>query len=254
MVLSKKFVVAGFLDYKMVDGKTLMSQVHELQVLLHDIHGEGMGLNEPFSVASMIKKLPPSWVNFKNYLKHKRKEMSIEDLIIRLQVEEDNKIAHKSSYTPTSEKANVVEHGQTSGKNKSGKDKLHKEGKGNCHYCDQRGHRAENSKLPKKAKEANVVEKITKHVSGIDLAASNSREWWIDTGATRHVCSNREWFRNFKVVDNGDKLFMGNSATSGIQGVGKIVLKMTSGRELTLNDVLYVPEIRKNLVSGWLLN
>ena len=107
------------------------------------------------------------------------------------------------------------------------------------------------------------MEKITKDVSDIDLAAvisevnlveSNPREWWIDTGATHHVCSNREWFRNFKVVDNCDKMFMGNSATSEIQGVGKIVLKMTSGRELTLNDVLYVPEIRKNLVSGWLLN
>ncbi|KAI3503228.1 hypothetical protein L1887_31667 [Cichorium endivia] len=47
---------------------------------------------------------------------------------------------------------------------------------------------------------------------------------------------------------------MGNSATSNIQGIEKIVLKMTSGREMTLNDVLYVPEIRKNLVSGWLLN
>ena len=56
--------------------------------------------------------------------------MSIEDLIVRLRIEEDNKIAQKSSYTPTSEKANVVEHGQTSGKNKSGKGKFQKEGKG----------------------------------------------------------------------------------------------------------------------------
>ena len=29
---------------------------------------------------------------------------------------------------------------------------------------------------------------------------------------------------------------------------------MTSGKELTLNNDLYVPEIRKNLVSGLLLN
>ena len=47
---------------------------------------------------------------------------------------------------------------------------------------------------------------------------------------------------------------MGNSATSEIEGQGKVILKMTSGKELTLNDVLYVPEIRKNLVSGSLLN
>ena len=33
-----------------------------------------------------------------------------------------------------------------------------------------------------------------------------------------------------------------------------MVLKMTSGKELTLNNVMYVPDIRKNLASGSLLN
>ena len=52
----------------------------------------------------------------------------------------------------------------------------------------------------------------------------------------------------------GEKLFMGNFITSAIEGQGKVILKMTSGKELTLNNVLYVPEIRKNLVSGSLLS
>ena len=47
---------------------------------------------------------------------------------------------------------------------------------------------------------------------------------------------------------------MGNSSTSKIEGVGKVVLKMTTGRFLTLKDVLHVPEIQKNLVSGSLLS
>ena len=49
-------------------------------------------------------------------------------------------------------------------------------------------------------------------------------------------------------------MYMGNSATSEIKGKGKVVLKMTSGNEPTLTNVLFVPEIRKNLVSGSLLN
>ncbi|XP_076950376.1 uncharacterized protein LOC143623326 [Bidens hawaiensis] len=68
---AKKFVVAKFLDFKMIDSKTVMSQVQELQVILHDVHAEGMSLSETFQVAAMIEKLPPSWVDFKNYLKHK---------------------------------------------------------------------------------------------------------------------------------------------------------------------------------------
>ena len=47
---------------------------------------------------------------------------------------------------------------------------------------------------------------------------------------------------------------MGNLASFEIKGQGKMVLKMTFGKEMTLKNVLYVLEIRKNLVIGSLLN
>ncbi|GKD89645.1 hypothetical protein Tco_1365152, partial [Tanacetum coccineum] len=56
-----KFVVACFLDYKMVDSKSVASQVQDLQVLLHDIHAEGMTLSETFQVATNCKM--PKGVN-----------------------------------------------------------------------------------------------------------------------------------------------------------------------------------------------
>ena len=62
----KKFVVEKFLDYKMLDSKTVISQVQDLQVILHDIHAEGMSLSESFQVAAIIEKLPPLWKEFKN--------------------------------------------------------------------------------------------------------------------------------------------------------------------------------------------
>ena len=83
---------------------------------------------------------------------------------------------------------------------------------------------------------------------------SNPKEWWSDTSATRHVCSNKKMFSSFKPTKTGEKVFMGKSATSEIKGQGKVVLKMMSGKELTLTNVLYVPEIKKNLVSYSLLN
>ncbi|GKE97818.1 pol polyprotein, partial [Tanacetum coccineum] len=61
---TKKFVVACFLDYKIIDSKNVISRVQDLQVLLHDIHSEGMTLSETFQVAAIIEKLPPSWVEF----------------------------------------------------------------------------------------------------------------------------------------------------------------------------------------------
>ncbi|KAK3035426.1 hypothetical protein RJ639_032851 [Escallonia herrerae] len=107
---SKKFVVGKFLDIKMVDSKTVISQVQEFQLILHDIHAKGMVLGESFQVAALIEKLPPTWKDFKNYLKHKRKDMKLEDLIVRLRIEEDNRQSEKKAGNYHQEaKANVVE-------------------------------------------------------------------------------------------------------------------------------------------------
>ena len=86
-----------FLNYKIVDSKTVINQVKELQVILHEIHVEGMMLSKTFQVATIIEKLFHAWKDFKNYLKYKRKEMSIEGLIIRLYFEEDNRGSEKDS-------------------------------------------------------------------------------------------------------------------------------------------------------------
>ena len=49
--------MSRFLDYKMVDSKILISQVQEIQVILHEIHFEVMELSEAFQVDIINKKL-----------------------------------------------------------------------------------------------------------------------------------------------------------------------------------------------------
>ena len=47
---------------------------------------------------------------------------------------------------------------------------------------------------------------------------------------------------------------MDNSAISKVEGKGNVILKWTSGKELSLNDVLHVSNIRKNQISGSILS
>ncbi|GJZ21356.1 hypothetical protein Tco_0558395 [Tanacetum coccineum] len=198
---TKKFVVAHFLDYKMVNSKNMISQ------------------------------LPPSWVEFKNYLKHKLKEMSVEDLVVRLCIKEDNKLAKKNTYTPDSAKANMVEHAGSSSKSKSkakekDKRKNNKKGKGKADYLAPKENMV-NDNMDMIAMVSDVIAMISK--------------------------VNLSMFHSFRSVDNGEKLYMANSATADIKGEGDVILKMTFEKELTLTNVLYVMKIRKNLVSDWLL-
>ncbi|CAL2238495.1 unnamed protein product [Prunus armeniaca] len=81
---------------------------------------------------------------------------------------------------------------------------------------------------------------------------SQFSDWWIDTGATRDICG--EMFSTYQKIDGDEHLYMGNSSASAVMGKGKVFLKFTYGKELTLLDVLHVPEIRKNLVSSPILS
>ncbi|XP_050369196.1 uncharacterized protein LOC126787335 [Argentina anserina] len=93
---AKKFIVGKFLNCKMSDAKSVVKQVEELQITAHELVADGMGLNETFLVASIIEKLPPSWKDFKIYLKHLSEEMNLEQLILKLRVEEENRKNEKS--------------------------------------------------------------------------------------------------------------------------------------------------------------
>jgi hypothetical protein len=46
---------------------------------------------------------------------------------------------------------------------------------------------------------------------------------------------------------------MGNGAAATIRGVGQVSLKLPSGKILVLKDVLYVPTMTRNLLSGSML-
>ncbi|XP_058783854.1 uncharacterized protein LOC131658594 [Vicia villosa] len=78
--------------------------------------------------------------------------------------------------------------------------------------------------------------------------------WWIDSGATTHVCKDRFWFKTFVPVEDGFFLYMGDDHFAPVEGKGNVVLEFSSGKTITLFNVLYVPKLRKNLISGPVLN
>jgi len=84
-------------------------------------------------------------------------------------------------------------------------------------------------------------------------AVGGSEGWWLDTGATRHVCYDRSMFKTYSVAEN-QKVWLGDSHTTIVAGTGDVELKFTSGKTIVLKNVMHTPEMRKNLVSGYLLN
>nr|GEY18310.1 RNA-directed DNA polymerase homolog [Tanacetum cinerariifolium] len=60
-------------------------------------------------------------------------------------------------------------------------------------------------------------------------------------------------FKTYKETEDGHEVMMGDNHTSKVIGSGNVEIQFTSGDKLTLMNVLHVPNIRKNLVSGFKL-
>ncbi|KAL1214091.1 Retrovirus-related Pol polyprotein from transposon TNT 1-94 [Cardamine amara subsp. amara] len=111
-----------------------------------------------------------------------------------------------------------------------------------------------NPRVTKRLKLTSLEEDMCAVVNEVNMVDDNPREWWYDTGATTHICTDKSMFTTYRKSKSEEQLFMGNTAYSKIEGRGKVVPKLTSERELSLNNVKHVPDMRKNLVSGTLLS
>ncbi|MCO5554081.1 hypothetical protein L7F22_007607 [Adiantum nelumboides] len=73
--------------------------------------------------------------------------------------------------------------------------------------------------------------------------------WYFDSGASRYITSRKDFFCSLDAAPAGKKVTCANNASYPIKGIGKILITISDGSDLCLPDVLYVPGIKKNLLS-----
>jgi hypothetical protein len=86
-------------------------------------------------------------------------------------------------------------------------------------------------------------------VTEVMMAELTTNSWWIDSAATRHITRDREFFVDFKEKAVGEhKVYMGNNTYSDVLSEGKCKISV-KGSVVVLHNVLYVPNIQRNLIS-----
>ena len=94
----------------MTKDRDVSSQIHDYYLLINDLVIEDIKLPKPFVVSYLVETLLESWKDYKNNIKHKRKQMSLENVIIHIRIEEQNQ--NKDNVEKAKElssMANVVE-------------------------------------------------------------------------------------------------------------------------------------------------
>ncbi|GKA88588.1 zinc finger, CCHC-type containing protein [Tanacetum coccineum] len=213
------------------------------ELILGQYTQHDLKMNESISISSIIDKLPPSWKDFKHNLKHGKDDLSLVQLGSHLCIEESLR-AHDSDKGKGKEvggpSVNMKEEVPTRNQSWNVRNV--------ARHVTLRGI----AEVVKRTTQMLVVRERglrTIPKTKVDVIA-----WWIDSGATTHVCKDHCWFKTFEPVDDGSVLYMGNDHFAFVHGKGSVVLEFSSGKTITLFNVLYVPKLRKNFISGPVLN
>nr|GEX11236.1 zinc finger, CCHC-type [Tanacetum cinerariifolium] len=215
---SKKFFVSNFTNYKLTDSRPILEQYNELLGILGRFTQHKMNMDESIQ----------SWA-----------------VICALRSPSDCRIVtSKSKNVDGPSVVNMVKHNNSSRYNDNkGKRKHHdnkadpnKKTKMTCWKCGKPGH------LKRNCKGGNVGNKA----NGPGTKGSG--------GGSSNPLKDRCWFKTYESLNDGSILHIGNESTALVPGRGCVNLRFSSGKFVSLLNVLHVPNIRKNLVSSSILN
>jgi hypothetical protein len=81
------------------------------------------------------------------------------------------------------------------------------------------------------------------------LSPSSSTHWYIDNGASKHVTGTGGVVKNMEKPLIATKVRSAGDQAHLVIGTGSVSVKTTSGQTHSINEVLYIPGLRKNLLS-----
>ncbi|GKA36054.1 hypothetical protein Tco_0722545 [Tanacetum coccineum] len=178
---SKKFAVEKSLNFKMNDAKPVVKQVKELQIIVHEMEVEGI----------------------------------FEQLVLKLRVEEDNRMNEKADANSIEPNANMKVY--------------------HCWVCGKLGHKAKDYHHKKEHggrnsegnfNQANHVES-PKEFAGVteSFLITNVVGWWFDTSATKHIYNSKRMFVSYQkvfghVLEECPK-YIGASATKNLKKINQ---------------------------------
>jgi len=136
-----------------------------------------------------------------------------------------------------------------------------------CFYCGRSGHIARDCYKRKNDENGQKQRKYSGNYAGdglnfdlknLKLFVSNAalsaeiddvNAWYVDSGASIHMTCNRDWYQTFKETSNGSNIYLGDDRAYQIKGHGDILVTLPNGSDRLIQNVVYVPGIKKNLIS-----
>ncbi|XP_040372400.1 uncharacterized protein LOC112194950 [Rosa chinensis] len=257
----KLFLKDELYSLRMEEGGDLQDHLNNFQICVANLSKVDVRYKDEEKTLMLLRSLPASFKHFITRLVSGKDSLKYDEITEAIQSYFKMSRETKSSQGGLHVKGN--ETGQlTSKKDKSGNrstSKSKEKYKKGCFKCGATDHLKRNCREGKmkaaamagSSNTANVVIKQDKDDGELLVVAASSnafRNWILDTDCTFHMCAIREWFDTYEESSSGE-VFRGDDSPCRILGIGSVKIRMHDGVVRTLENVRYIPKLRKNLIS-----
>ncbi|CAL1681040.1 unnamed protein product [Lasius platythorax] len=273
---NKLILTQKFHEYRMSPSDSVMQHVAKVQNMAAQLADLGERISDVAIMAKILASLPSKYNPLKTAWDSVAvAEQTISNLQERLLKEEarlayDDETANALAALSVQKKHKGKHSLQGSTQRGQPKDKSEVE----CYFCHKKGHFARDCRQKKRnvsqkfEKSAQSVQNcafvstLNKHCDEVQpsipasqmkalLSLDSSEVWLMDSGASRHITYRREWLENYEPVI-GEEIRLGDNGVCSVRGTGTVrIQKLVDSKwyPSVTEDVLFVPDIRKNLFS-----
>ncbi|GKA96535.1 retrotransposon protein, putative, ty1-copia subclass [Tanacetum coccineum] len=127
-----------------------------------------------------------------------------------------------------------------------------------CYICQSEDHLKRNCPKNNRKKSTGYVKKDDQPSSSgsnyddsevmIVMNVQALLDWIMDSGCSYHITPRLDIFFDFLECDGGSVL-LGDNRECKIRGIGKVRVQLRDGSSFMLNNVRYIPELKRNLIS-----
>lgn len=276
---SNKFLLAQkFHEYRMNPTDSVVQHVAKLQNMARQLSDIGENVSDVHVMSKILGSLPSKYNALRTAWDSVDPERQTINYLQERLIKEESRLTVEDETTSAFAAISLSKHkqGKTDMKNGSNS-QSNKKTVFECYYCKKKGHYARDCRKRKRDRKDDRGQSRQRDDSGncafVATASShggetrnsapsneqvayimnleNSEVWITDSGASRHITYRRDWFSVFR-SDQGETISLGDDGECEVKGSGTILIEKfvdNQWQEARIENVLYVPKVRKNLFS-----
>ncbi|KAE8673431.1 hypothetical protein F3Y22_tig00111783pilonHSYRG00232 [Hibiscus syriacus] len=252
---NKIFLKRKLYTLRMLESTSVTEHLNTLNTLFSQLTSLSCKIGEQERAELLLQSLPDSYDQLIINLTNSNFTSLVFDDVAAAVLQEDNRRKNKEDRqvnlqqaealtTMTTMRGRSTERGQSSS-HKHGRSKSRSKKNLKCYNCGKKGHLKKDCwSLNKNSNPQGNTENTSDDGDALCCEASTTVEgrkrfvdiWLIDSRATYHMTSRREWFHHYEPV-SGESVYSCNDHALEIIGVGTIKLKMYDGTIKVVRDV-----------------